>query len=371
MLFCVFAVLCMGLGAVDIGAEAPPLEVREWLRGALIDFAVPKEQQKTSRKLTVVVCWGSWLAGARDITPLLEQLQTQYSDREFRIILISPESKDAVEKFLSDRKNFPCYVGLDNTEKTIRAYMGQSRLYPKAFLINPGGVLIWNGEAVDLPNVISRYYRDNLSINDWKTLGRLYEELEVLLRSRLDSSLVKITDDILKLNGEDGFAIRARLFYYDSTGQSDKAIEFLDKRVRATPNNVGVYLAAFNILRGQFPQNDAKILDFANAYFKNFAKNPAELRQLAFILLQDFGYMNGSLELTAQILPLLEKNDASAVEKASTLSATALYLYKTGFLQDAVSKQAEAIALLPSAEAVEAKKLLQFYESALRLHNAR
>lgn len=372
MLFCVLLLSCLNARALEIGGEAPPLEIREWLRGALIDFAVPKEMRKTSRKLTVVVCWGTWLAGARDVTPLLEQLQNKYGDREFRIILISSETKEAVEKFLAGKKNFPCYVALDDTEKTTRAYMGRSRLFPKAFLIDPGGALIWSGEAVDLPGLINRYYENNFSAGDWKKIGKLYEELEVLLRSRIDESIARVTDDILKLNPEDGFAIRARLFYYDSTGQSDKAIEFLGRLTGETPDNAGIYMAAFNILRGQFPLNETKILEFAGTYLRNFEKDPAALQRLAFILLQDFGYMNGSLELVARLLPALENTSGLApAEKAAALSAAALYRYKTGHLAEAVTKQAEAVRSLPPEEAAEAEKLLKFYESALRLHNAR
>lgn len=372
-IFFILAVLfAVRMFAVEIGTEAPKLEVQQWLRGALIDFSVPEYLRKDSSKLTVVVCWGTWLTGARDVTPLLEQLQNKYSDKEFRIILISAEPKAAIEKFFADNKNFPCYVAQDKGEKTTRAYMGQSRLFPKTFLIDEAGNLVWSGEAFDLPNIIKTYYDRKFSVNDWKKLGKLYEELEIQLRSRLDQTIVPTTDQILALNPDDGFAIRARLFYYDSARQPEQAIKFLETRIKITPHNAGIYLATFNILNGQRPLDTAKLLEFASTYLKNFEKEPIALQQLALILLRDFGYTPGTLELSAKILPLLEKAaDITPAEKSAIQTTVALYQYKIGRLDKAVAAQREAIRLLPAGENAAAEQLLKFYESALRLHGVR
>ncbi len=372
MFFILTVLFTVRMFAVEIGTEAPKLEVQQWLRGALIDFSVPEYLRQNSSKLTVVVCWGTWLTGARDVTPLLAQLQNKYHDKEFRIILISAEPKAAIEKFFAADKDFPCYIAQDKGEKTTRAYMGQSRLFPKAFLIDAAGNLVWSGEAFDLPNLINTYYDHKFSLDDWKKLGQLYEELEIQLRSRLDQGIIPITDQMLALNADDGFAIRARLFYYDSIRQPDKAIQFLEARVKTTPHNAGIYLAAFNILSGQRPLNANKMLEFASAYFKNFEKEPVALQQLALVLLRDFGYTPGTLELAAKILPLIEKAaDVTPAEKAAILTTVALYQYKIGYFDKAVAAQRETIRLLPAGENAAAEQLLKFYESALRLHGVR
>ncbi len=372
LLVCVLSAFFMGgVSALEIGGEAPSLEVRDWIFGGKVDFAVPKELQKSSQKLTVLVCWGTWLTEARDVTPLLEQLQKDYRAKDLRVILVSAEPKATVEQFFTDKKQFNCFVGVDDQEKTTRAYMGMSRLFPKAFLINQAGQVIWGGEAFDLKNMIELYYAKTFSVDDWKKLGKLYEDLEVLLRSRFDESIVKTTDQILAMNPEDGFAIRARLFYYNTANRNDQAIAFLEARQEKSPHNAGIYLAAFNILSGQFPQDEVKTLKFANEYLANFGKEPVALQQLALILLRDFGYMNGTLEVAARIIPVLQAaNGLTGPEKGAALSTVALYHYKTGQLAAAVARQDEAVKLLPANQADAARKLLEFYKSAQRLQGS-
>ncbi len=364
-LLVLLAGLIPAMSALEIGEPAPELEIRKWLFGGKFDLMAPKDLQKDSTKLSAVVCWGSWLTGPRDVTPLLDQLQKKYMAKDLRIALVTSEPEPLVQQFFADKKDFTCFVGLDSEEKTIKAYMGASRIYPKAFLIDPSGALIWSGEVIDMENVMRLFYTKKFSMNQWKKMGKLYEELEVQLRSRFDSGIEKVTDQILSLNHDNGFAVRARLFYYDSTNQPEEALKFLEKRTEADPDNSGLYFAAFSLLRRQGNADSEKVLKFARKYVKAFNEQPLALQQLCIIMMNDFPYLAGGLEIVSQVLPQMSKTaNLNNTEKGAILSVTALYYYKLGMLGKAIEIQQQAVK---TVAVKDTQDQLKFYESVQAL----
>lgn len=352
--------------ALEVGETAPELEINKWLFGGKFDLAVPKNQQNDSTKLSAIICWGSWLTGPRDVTPLLDQLQKKYLSKGLRIALVTTEPEPLVKQFFTDKKDFTCFVGLDKEEKTIKAYMGSSRIYPKAFLIDPAGVLIWSGEVIDMENIMRLFYTKKFSMNQWKKMGKLYEDLEIQLRSSFDSGIEKITDQILSLNHDNGFAVRARLFYYESTNQPEAALKFLDKRTEANPDNSGLYFAAFSMLGRQSAADTESVLKFARRYVAAFKEHPLSLQQLCIIMMNDFPYAYGALELVSQVIPLMNKSTAGLnnMEKGAILSANALYYYKLGMVDKAISFQQQAVKTIPVKDTQDQ---LKFYESIQEL----
>lgn len=353
----------MSLYAVRVGEAAPELKIKKWLYGSTPNFRVPKEERATSQKLTAVVCWGTWLDGPRDVTPTFASLQREFEKAGLNVVFISGEPEARVASFFTGKPAFPCAVGIDEKEQTLQNYLGTSRMFPRAFLVDPSGIIIWGGEAVDAENIIRLWFAKEFDSVKAGKLGQLYEDLEIMLRSRLDAKVEKKTDQILKLNPEDGFALRARLFYYEVSEKMPQAIEFLDQYSQKHPQNRSLYLAAFNLLSRQVPTETALVLKFAKRYQANFKTDPEALRILAENLMNSFPYLPGTLEIAAEIIPTLNQTDSAA------LSTSALFYYKTGRIKTALEKQRQAISLLKEAEAADAVAMLKYYESAAKLQH--
>lgn len=357
-------IMTMPLYAVRVGEAAPELKIKKWLYGSSTpSFRVPKEELATSQKLTAVVCWGTWLSGPRDVTPIFASLQREFEKSGFNVVFISGESESLVTKFFTGQSAFPCAIGLDDNEQTLRNYLGTSRMFPRVFLIDPRGIIIWGGEAIDAENIIRLWFAKEFDSAKAVQLGQLYEDLEILLRSRLDQNVEKKTDQILKLNPDDGFALRARLFYYEVTENMEQAITFLDQYSQKYPRNRSLYLAAFNLLSRQATPETVTILGFAKRYHENFKTDSQALRVLAEQLMGNFPYLPETLEIVAKIIPTLDQSDAV------TLSVVALFYYKTGRLDMALKKQHQAVSLLKETEAASAESMLKYYESAAKLQS--
>ncbi|MDD2404323.1 MAG: redoxin domain-containing protein [Victivallaceae bacterium] len=351
----------MPLYAVRIDEKAPDLKVKKWLLGSTPDFLASKSELATSKKLTVVVCWGTWLTGPRDVTPVFDRLQREFGKSGMNTVFISGEPEDLVAAFIADRPGFSCRVGLDENELTLHAYLGNSRMFPRAFLIDPRGVVIWSGEAVDAESIIRLWFDGKFDSSKSVKLGKLYEDLEVMLRSRMNKDIEKKTDEILKLNPNDGFALRVRLFYYDVAKKTDEAIRFLDEYSQKNPDNLSIYLAAFNLLNRTDPIDADTVMKFAGRGRQSFQQNPDALQTIVETLLVSFPYLPGTLEFSAQIIEQIPQNNASA------LAVAALFYYKSGRPEIAVEKQRRAVSMMKQLEKTAASEMLKYYESALKM----
>ena len=136
-----------GSGAARLGDPAPPVNLKEWVKGSPVDLKDPK-------KIYVVELWATWCGPCKISIPKLTEAQSTFKDKNVVVIGISAEECDVIKPFVTRMGDQMGYtIGCDNDEKsTYRAYMdGYTQPgIPHAFIVKEGKV-IWHGNPLVEP----------------------------------------------------------------------------------------------------------------------------------------------------------------------------------------------------------------------------
>jgi len=155
--------------AGTVGASAPELKDADWIRGDPLSVSPTTDQ---ASKFTVVEFWATWCPPCRDSIPHLTELQKRYEDQGVRIVGVSNETRDVVERFVQRMGDKMGYrVVSDASGEISRSYMqafGQSGI-PHAFLVDPRGKIIWHGHPMlNLERVIREALRGDYDMEAFK-----------------------------------------------------------------------------------------------------------------------------------------------------------------------------------------------------------
>ena len=116
-----------------------------------------------------------------------------------KIIAVSREKRDVVDKFLDEYPQINYAVAIDEQSLTTLQYLGESRLLPRIYIINTDGKIAWDGEIADLSQVLKKIYNGTYNIYIQRQVSTLQQELEVSLRTGNIKDTIKISDKILNL----------------------------------------------------------------------------------------------------------------------------------------------------------------------------
>jgi thiol-disulfide isomerase/thioredoxin len=153
---CGLLVLVTGAAAagLEIGDQAPPLKISEWVKGQSVDL-----EEVRGSKVVVLEFWATWCAPCIAHVPHLTELQTKHAKDVVVIGLTSEDpanSLDTVRKFVATQgKKMGYTVAFDEGIVTQRAYMEATGVehLPTAYVIDKRGRLAWAGspdEQLDL-----------------------------------------------------------------------------------------------------------------------------------------------------------------------------------------------------------------------------
>jgi thiol-disulfide isomerase/thioredoxin len=138
--------LASSLFAADLGDEAKPLAISDWVKGDAVDLAKGKGE-----KIYVVEFWATWCPPCLTSIPHLTELQKKFKDKGVVVIGVSGEEKNVVERFvkkIGDKMDY--VVAIDDDRATNAAYMkafGQSGI-PHAFVVDKQGRIAWHGHPM-------------------------------------------------------------------------------------------------------------------------------------------------------------------------------------------------------------------------------
>ena len=249
---------------VEIGAPAPPIHVKQWIKGGPINFE--------TGKVHVVEFWATWCGPCRDTIPHVTELQKKYKDRGVVFMGLTDEAPSVVKAFVKKMGARMDYaVGIDDHDTSFNQYMtpfGQTGI-PHAFIIDQQGLLVWHGHPQGslekaLEEVVSGKFnmdvaksRDLLrklqveyfaSVNNPAQRASAKEKAEQLLTGAAKEPLVLsdfawkiMTDSRLKFR-DMGLALRAAKQANDVTGGKNGPV--LDTYARALCENDKVREAA-------------------------------------------------------------------------------------------------------------------------------
>lgn len=110
--------------------DAPELVVEEWI----------SEEPEIQGKFVLIDFWATWCGPCKKAIPDMNEFQEVFEE-DLVVIGISDESK---EKVLKQRNPKIKYYSAIDTQKTMKKAL-QVRGIPHCILINPDGVVVWEG----------------------------------------------------------------------------------------------------------------------------------------------------------------------------------------------------------------------------------
>jgi peroxiredoxin len=123
----------------QLGDPAPPLTVKEWIKGKPVDF-------KEGTNIYVVEFWAALSPASRAAIPKLNELHNNFKDKGVVFLGIADDPPDKVKEFMSGIK-IEYSVAADDHRKTAKNYLvafGQNGI-PYVFVIGKDGKVVWRG----------------------------------------------------------------------------------------------------------------------------------------------------------------------------------------------------------------------------------
>jgi hypothetical protein len=151
--------------AQSIGQPAPPLVVKEWIKGGPVEV-------KAGTNIFVVEIFATTGAASRASITNLNEVQRRFKGQGVVVVGVSDEPVGKIRRFVSGEGAAIEYpVGADNGRQTSLGYMmpARQRGVPHVFVVGKDGKLLWHGHPLHGLNraveavVAGRYNADQAS----------------------------------------------------------------------------------------------------------------------------------------------------------------------------------------------------------------
>jgi thiol-disulfide isomerase/thioredoxin len=204
---------------LTIGYPAPPLQVRDWLKGKPF-------QSFDKGRIYVIEFWATWCAPCIASMPHLSSLALNYKDKVTILGIDTKEKKTTslqkVKAFvdsLGNRMNYDVAIEDSNFMQTEWFDASGEQGIPKTFVVDADGRLAWIGHPRELDDVLYKIVNNNWNINEALAKRNLNRRLAELDDSAMHV-LNKYMDDPYKKN---------------DPGEPDSALYVIEQIIRKEP----------------------------------------------------------------------------------------------------------------------------------------
>jgi len=168
--------------SLNIGDPAPPLRVREWLKGAPI-------QKFEKGNVYVVEFWATWCKPCKAAMPHLSALANEYKNKVTIIGIDIYENKNTslekVKAFVDSMgSRMDYHVATQDSNFMVADWLEASRVkdngIPRTFVINAEGKLAWVGHPKYLAEVLPKIVNNDWDIKEALAKRNLYRHLDEL-----------------------------------------------------------------------------------------------------------------------------------------------------------------------------------------------
>ncbi|OQP61173.1 hypothetical protein A3860_05505 [Niastella vici] len=170
LLLCVITVATHGQEirppSLNIGDPAPPLRLREWIKGSPV-------QHLEKNKVYVIEFWATWCAPCRSAMPHLSALARKYRDK-FTVLSIDVMERkttpiEKVKAFvdsMGDRMDYP--VAVEDSYLMQSGWLNAAEAHgiPSVFVVNAEGKIAWIGHPMLLEEVLQKIKNNTWDINE-------------------------------------------------------------------------------------------------------------------------------------------------------------------------------------------------------------
>ncbi len=226
---------------LNIGDPAPPLRVREWIKGTPV-------QRFEKDNVYVVEFWATWCKPCAAAMPHLSVLASKYKDKVTILGIDIYEKKNTsmekVKAFVDSawhRMDFHMAVEDSNFMETgwLDASGERKHGIPRSFVVDAEGRIAWIGYPKDLdevlPKIVNRVWDINEALDKWN-LDKYLAELDDSAREELFGYV----GDAFKPGDLEGNALKP-----DDLGKPDSALSIINEMVRKEPRLKYAPLIAF------------------------------------------------------------------------------------------------------------------------------
>ena len=342
------------LRALQCGAKAVELTNLKYLNGFRAPAPSPAEKN-TLRVLTFIHTYDRSSSGTLRMLLTLEKL---YPTR-IRQTVITPDPESDAVKLLPLFKQSKTAFAVDSSRRLTMQYMAGSLLYPKSFVIDSKGNLIWCGETVDLSEMLQEFFAGTFDHSAAEKLCPLLNELQTLLRESSERKMKQLTDRIFAIAPAHAGALRMRLFALENSNRIPQAWELLNQCIKAAPGKTRVYFTALDFM-SRFPYFQSAMGELLAGFERNI-KDPDARCMMAWELLKRFQYNLTSLEYANTLLgsapPALPRL------RSAWFAARARVAYLAGDLPKAIAFQKQ----VAPANARGKDPVLEYFTGAEKL----
>lgn len=358
-----FALPLFPLFALRSGDRMQRLADIRWLRGSAPAPAVRDDSGREKYRILTFLL--THTANSPDTLMLLDGLSRR-SDVS-AVAVITPDPETDAETLLARLPRLNISFGADRERKTTSAYMAGSILYPMAFVVDSRDRIVWNGEAVDLPEFLDTPPGKRPDAARQGKIARKIDELQTLMRDNESRRMRLLAGEIFSLDPGNAAALRMILFVLENSGRISEAWQTVSGQLAAAPEKARIHYAALDLI-----SRHAALRRELPGLVERFCGNvntPEAYDIMVWTLLNRFSFdpaaLTGAVRLYEagdRLAPAAGRSPASA---AGHCAAGALLAARLGNFSKAVGLQREAArrwrAAGNTAGAAEAEKVADYF----------
>jgi hypothetical protein len=137
---------------------------------------------------------------------------------------------------------------------------GSGMIFPAAFLMDESGLILWRGEAVDLPEAAEQQLAGKLDVALQKKTVPMVDKMQQHMRDGNMFKVLSSAREILNIDPANASALRMAVFAADTLNQSTTAWNLTMQVMKKRPDLPRIYFTALDMamrraeIRKQLPQ---------------------------------------------------------------------------------------------------------------------